>query len=268
MSRRSAFTLVELSIVLVVLGLLMGGIFAGQALIRASQLRTTATELDKYRTAIHAFEDKYNALPGDIRNATDFWGAHIADNNNCADSNVASVIVTCNGDGSGFIADGGIVSRAQWYEAYRAWQHMSNAGLIAGEYTGTSYTGRGALQNLPGINAPASRLDGTASWGLRSFVEAEGGGGSDWFPTPVDNFLTLGNERLVGEGSGPVLTPEEAWGIDLKLDDGKPGTGVIMTFKGGGANNPNCTVDGSTDTDYATSYKGMACAFNILLQTR
>jgi len=266
MLHRSAFTLVELSIVLVILGLLVGGVLAGQSLIRAAELRTTSTDLDKYRTSIYAFREKYMALPGDMTNATAFWGAADADFDTCADIATATDTVTCNGNGNGFIADGGIVSRDQWYEGYRAWQHLGNAGLVEGKYAGTSFADRTVNENIPGSNVPPSRIGKAASWGFRSMIDGQTGGSPDWFAMPASNLLTLGNEDLVGEGSGPVLTPEEAWNIDTKLDDGKPGRGTIMTFKGGGANNPDCTVDGSANTDYALSFTGPACAFNILLR--
>ena len=71
---RAAFSLVELSIVLVILGLLTGGILTGQNLIRAAELRSVVTEFQTYQTAVMTFRDKYFALPGDMTNATDFWG--------------------------------------------------------------------------------------------------------------------------------------------------------------------------------------------------
>ena len=70
-----AFSLVELSIVLVILGLLTGGILAGQSLIRAAELRAVTTEYQRYVAAVQTFRDKYMALPGDMPNAIAFWGA-------------------------------------------------------------------------------------------------------------------------------------------------------------------------------------------------
>lgn len=271
LSRRSAFTLIELSIVLVVIGLLVGSILAGQGLIRTTQLRATSAELDRYRTSVHTFEEKYDALPGDMPNATKFWGAADPDFDTCASISSATSVVTCNGDGSGFIADGATPgdNRNQWYEGYRAWQHLANAGMIEGDFAGTSFALRTDNLNRPGVNVPRSRLGDTAFWGFRSNVTAlDSGGSSDWFAMPAASFMTLGNDTLVGEGSGPVMTPEEAWSIDTKLDDGAPGTGFIRTFKAGGNNNPNCADGTTTDAQYAMSYTGVACAFNILLQQR
>lgn len=58
------FSLVELSIVLVILGLLTGGILGGQSLIKAAELRAVTTELDAFQTATNTFRQKYFALPG------------------------------------------------------------------------------------------------------------------------------------------------------------------------------------------------------------
>jgi prepilin-type N-terminal cleavage/methylation domain-containing protein len=69
-----AFSLVELSIVLVILGLLVGGVLSGQSLIHAAELRAVTTEYQKYMTAVRSFKDKYFASPGDMNNATSLWG--------------------------------------------------------------------------------------------------------------------------------------------------------------------------------------------------
>ena len=98
--QKQGFSLVELSIVLVILGLLTGGILTGQSLIRAAELRSVTTEFQKYQTAAMTFRDRYFALPGDMRNATDFWGAMT----NCGAASPAGTgTQTCNGNGNGSI---------------------------------------------------------------------------------------------------------------------------------------------------------------------
>src|SRR5579883_2923623 len=64
--REGGFTLIELSIVLVIIGLIVGGVLVGQDLIRAAQVRATISQIEKYNTAVNTFYGKYNALPGDI----------------------------------------------------------------------------------------------------------------------------------------------------------------------------------------------------------
>src|SRR5580700_8566203 len=68
-SHKSGFTLIELSIVLVIIGLIVGGVLVGQDLIRAAGVRATISQIEKYNTAVNTFRAKYNnQLPGDISN--------------------------------------------------------------------------------------------------------------------------------------------------------------------------------------------------------
>jgi prepilin-type N-terminal cleavage/methylation domain-containing protein len=128
------FSLVELSIVLVILGLLVGGILSGKSLIRASELRTVYTQAHGFATAASAFRDKYFYIPGDMPNATQFWGSAGGTGSDAPCFNtVSTTAATCNGNGNGAIDD---VAAAK-YESYRAWQQMANASLIQGSYSGT-----------------------------------------------------------------------------------------------------------------------------------
>ena len=65
-SQEQGFTLIELSIVLVIIGLIVGGVLVGQDLIRASEVRATITQIEKYNTAVNTFHAKFNAIPGDM----------------------------------------------------------------------------------------------------------------------------------------------------------------------------------------------------------
>lgn len=96
----------ELSIVLVILGLLTGGILAGQLLIRAAELRSVTTEYNRYVTAVQSFRDKYFALPGDMNNAAAFWGAADGSTGNTAAcvTTASTSTATCNGDGNGIVS--------------------------------------------------------------------------------------------------------------------------------------------------------------------
>ena len=69
-SSNRAFTLIELSIVLVVVALIIGGVLVGQDLIRAAGVRSQITQIEKYQTAANTFRGKYGALPGDMNAAT------------------------------------------------------------------------------------------------------------------------------------------------------------------------------------------------------
>jgi prepilin-type N-terminal cleavage/methylation domain-containing protein len=101
MHRRHAFSLVELSIVLVILGLLAGGVISGQSLIRAAELQSISTDYARYMTAALTFQDKYFTIPGDMPNATKFWSERVA--GHAGDLTYHQTINTTNGtcDGDG-----------------------------------------------------------------------------------------------------------------------------------------------------------------------
>jgi len=142
---RAGFSLVELSIVLVILGLLVGGVLAGRDLIRAAELRGATTEYARFMAANHAFRDKYMAWPGDITNATAFWGK---DATNCnGHTGTAATPGTCNGNGDGQITVG------SGLELTRYWQHLALTGLIEGTYAGVAAAG-GAFDRSPARPSP------------------------------------------------------------------------------------------------------------------
>lgn len=216
MNKRTAFSLVELSIVLVILGLLVGGILAGQSLIRASELRAVTAESQRWAIALHAFRDKYFALPGDFSAATTIWGLQAA--SNCGTTR-SSGAATCNGDG-----DGKILSSSNSNEPFRAWQHLANAGLIEGAYDGLAGTAALGDNSATNTGQPRSKLGG-GYWYIGSFGDQTTG----YFAYNYDNILQLGASAGAGASpSGAVFKPEELWNIDTKTDDGKPGTGKLI----------------------------------------
>jgi prepilin-type N-terminal cleavage/methylation domain-containing protein len=240
--KKQGFSLVELSIVLVILGLLIGGILSGQALIRASELRAVSTEQSRYVTAVQTFRDKYFAIPGDMANATSFWGK---DNTNCpSHTGTAATPGTCNGDGDGYIL--------AWSpnEMHRFWQELALAGLIEGSYTGMpGVTGGAAITS--GVNAPKSKL-GNAGWGTMSSTVYDPVGDGYWYGgINHGNYLIFGADSPTATYPNltPALAPEEAWNIDTKVDDGKPATGRVIPT-GWAA----CTTS-TTSTDATGTYK-------------
>ena len=128
-----AFTLIELSIVLVVIGLIIGGILVGRDLIKAAEVRATITQLEKFQTAVATFKDKFGALPGDVQpNQVAQFGFTAG----AARSGAAG-----NGDGNGEI-DGLGGSWNQSGENLYFWEDLStNSGLIEGTFN--AYSGPG-----------------------------------------------------------------------------------------------------------------------------
>ncbi len=255
MKKNHAFSLVELSIVLVILGLLVGGILAGQSLIRASELRSVSTEYNRYITATNAFRDKYFSLPGDMTNATAFWGK---DNTRCpSHSGTTNADTgTCNGNGDTRL-DGASAAGATG-ENYQIWRQLAVAGLIEGSYTG--YSGPGGASGLhmvPGTNIPASKLP-RAGWGLRYSPTM---GSASEFALTYGNWLQLGADALTWDNGLPVLRPEEVWNIDTKLDDGKPGRGKIVPRYWSPCT--NAVDQNDLDTTYKLNSNAVACVLIV-----
>lgn len=218
--RASGFTLVELSIVLVILGLLVGGILSGQSLIHAAELRAVANERERHLTALHSFRDKYFALPGDMPHATDFWGAQEANNDDCAGDllyDTPSVDGrTCNGDGNGVI---GNPSYDMDPERWWAWQQLAQAGLVEGSFTGVrGLGGTSDSYAQPGVNVPASKF-AQSCW---SFIPGSG------VSFRTSNILSIGVPAMDQPCTAPAFLPEDAYNLDKKIDDGAPYQGSMQ----------------------------------------
>lgn len=248
---QKAFSLVELSIVLVILGLLTGGILAGQSLIRAAELRSTTSTLQRYESAIRTFQDKYFALPGDMRNATQFWGVLAGDGTNATCQNTpASGAATCNGNGDGWIDHNSVNGG----ERFRAFQHLANAGLIEGSFTGTNVTADWWGWQA-GVNVPAGKISDTA-FSFMAINWVVGAGETHFVGTRQSNHIVVINSSV--SNNLPFIKPDEVWNIDTKLDDGKPGYGKITVYKN--SEDPNCTTSDSIFTsEYMLSYTSKAC---------
>ncbi|MBW4985851.1 prepilin-type N-terminal cleavage/methylation domain-containing protein [Mameliella sp. CS4] len=259
---QAGFSLVELSIVLVILGLLTGGILTGQNLIRAAEMRSVITQIQQYTTAAMTFRDKYFANAGDMPNATDFWGVKggTGDDDACY-SVVATGTETCNGNGGGWPAGvGGAVATAQ-AERFLFWQHLANAGMIEGSYTGVTDSSSDAYVTTAGVNSPQGKI-GSSYFGINGGNSF--GGGTDSFIAPGGLLFTLRQNQGANNSRSPLYA-EEVWNIDKKLDDGRPGTGRVMTHKNGSPEAPGCaTTDDESTAEYAVSYTANTCHLRII----
>ena len=247
---KSAFSLVELSIVLVILGLLVGGVLSGQALIRAAELRSITTDYQRYLAATLSFRDKYFALPGDMANATQFWGA----NPSCSGQgglpySATTQTLTCNGNGDGHI--GQACSGLQYaHEVWHFWQHLSDAGLIEGQYSGAcgaaspGNCGSGFTVAVIGLNVPKSKLSNMAF----SFMDFDDYSqcyvaDSLYFAGQYGHTFVYGStdgNNFTAYGSG--IKAGEAWNIDQKIDDGVPGRGSFRVIPYSNGQGGQCTT--------------------------
>lgn len=242
--RSSGFTLIEMSIVLVIIALLIGGIAVGRSLIRNSQLQSAGSESAKYIQAITTFQDKYKALPGDFAEATNLWGAAHAAAATCKTTASTTEKKTCNGDGDGAIAAQSDYA-SDYYEQFRAWQHLANAGFVEGSFTGTATSG--TYQYTIGTNIAASRLSG-GGWKMLTITTydidnvAAAGAALSYSAgdTPPNLVLWLGSTYSSNLLMNGVMTPTEAMGLDQKYDDGLPLTGKIISQVNLGAGSSKC----------------------------
>ena len=146
-SQQSGFTLVEIAIVLVIIGLLLGGILKGQELINSAKVKNLANDFRVIPTYIYAYQDKYKALPGDDSAAKAHLGA-----TPCADP-------CANGGGNGVI-NGAWNSVTATDESWQFWGHVRIANLAAGPTTWTAaalsdpYAPKNAVGGALGVNSP------------------------------------------------------------------------------------------------------------------
>ncbi len=126
MEKRSfGFTLVELAIVLVVIGLLVTGVFGGRELIKASERQEIIKEYRAFETAFKTFYLQYNSIPGDFQKASEYWSS------------------ASSGDGNGRIDyTGSFLTEG---EEHYVWHHLSLSEVLSGSYDGVA----GDLESIP-----------------------------------------------------------------------------------------------------------------------
>ncbi len=187
------FTLVELAIVLVIIGLVLAAVLKGQELIVSARLKTTISDIDGIRSAANTFRDKYNALPGDYAQAQTRVGTLAG----VTFANCTGAAGKC--DGSGVIDGDGLTD-----ETLLFWAHLAAANMISG----VSPLGAATI----GDGLPTAPVGG----GLTIRNELVINKTAHW--------ISLGSAAAAPTG---VLDAEQALLIDEKADDARPGTGSI-----------------------------------------
>lgn len=132
LARQSGFTLVEIAIVLVIIGLLLGGVLKGQELIEQSKIKRVVNDFNNINAAYETYKDRYRYVPGDDPNA----GTRFA-------TAIAGVTPANAGGGNGTItATLAQVLTGGNLEGGYVWQHLRASGLVSGDMTTTprSYT--------------------------------------------------------------------------------------------------------------------------------
>ena len=245
-ARRAAFTLVEVAVVIVIIGLLVGGLAGLRSYTKNAGLTSMMNETKFYISAYNQFLTQYNAVAGDYSTASTAWAG------------------AGDGDGNGVIRAHATVTRP--LERYYAFQHLAKAGYIQGTYTGAENGDGGATA---GLNVPASNIRGVAY--ILEHPDALDGnapaGDSFYFDSSTSGLY--GNVLIVAglaEDSATIpnlafLTPKEAYQLDEKYDDGQPGLGFVMTPK------PTALTDCATDINtYDVDETAAKCYFILRIQ--
>ncbi len=250
------FTLIELSIVLTIIGFLIGVTLLGKDLIKSAELLSVAKQLEQYKVAINSFRLKYNALPGDMNNAESIWGT--ASNCYWGGSTDGK---TCNGNGDGLIGAQTLADSSNSpysYEYYTFWQQLSNSLLIPGKFSGGADVGTWYGVANPGVNVPLLK-DGNCVSVFRWNSDPSSIYNS-YYPMEYKVIFHVGQPFPNDVCYKPGFTPVEAAAIDNKLDDGFPGKGNIVTLTPNWAATANCatSVNSATAT-YNKSFNGISC---------
>lgn len=205
--QKRAFTLIELSIVIAVIALVAAAVISGDVLIKQAQFRSVISEVNKYKLAVNSFRLQYDGLPGDITNAYDYWG--VAEG--CTDTDVNAGSGGCNGNGDKAFGDSTVLNGDG--EQYRAFQHLSLAGAVEEQFSGTHTNNQAIL----GTNLPEMPYPGM---GLVTFSY-----------NSTANFFSIGAVEANRALYAGILTAPDAYSIDIKIDDGLPDKGRVLGWR-------------------------------------
>lgn len=205
------FTLIELSIVLVIIGLIIGGILVGRDLIDAASVRAQIGQIEKYQSAVNTFRVKYGYIPGDIPTATA--------------SQYGFSARTSDGDGTLNNGSGALITTQ---ETALFWNDLSRASLIDGGFSSANASTFGGVAQM---GAAVSKYLPPAKIGANNYVYAWSGGYSVVYNggdrKNYFSIATIIGLHSTGAGASPGLTVTQAYNIDRKMDDGLPQTGGV-----------------------------------------
>jgi prepilin-type N-terminal cleavage/methylation domain-containing protein len=225
------FTLLELSIVLLVIGLIAGGITIGASMIEQAKYKRLMQQIDELHTAVGTFKTTYTAIPGDMSTATSMWGAAAA-----CPTGGAQASGTCNGNG-----DLQIGAASSFLESRTFAQHLSLAKLTSG-----IYNANWVAPVVPGRDLIAAPFDNI---GIRPSYLGTLSGDPNWYDGNYGHVYVVGRPNST---SATILDSwmrcEDAAALDKKFDDNMPGLGVIRNQR------TNCTTDSSIGAAATAQY--------------
>ena len=248
--RKSGISLIELSIVIVIGGIIMVIIMDSIGMIEKARMRAVISDFNKYTTAYHSFDSKYDAIPGDMPTAYAFWK-----------KDCSAYPLVCNGNGNSMIE----YSNDFRNELNTAWKHLELSGVVEKTFQTISPVGKTKLN----LNAPESSIPGAGFQFMNRLIYIN----VLLFPPESNNFIALAREsgdKMPLQNSS--VTPIFAYNIDAKIDDAYKMndkhlgayTGKFRTFAGADATAfKECT---NPSGEYLIAEEDEKCIVTITLE--
>lgn len=215
--QQTGFTLIELAIVLVIIGLLLGGVLKGQELINSAKVKNIAGDFKNIQVFIYGYQDRFRALPGDDATAV----THIAGSTQATTPAAPAV------RGNGLI-DGAWNTATSTDESCIFWEHVRRAGLAAGATTVNCAGAADASipRNAEGGRMGIQSISGSPAFATITDVAADPGG-------VLNGAFVVCSEAIQGR-----LAKQ----IDTTLDDGNTQTGSVRVVAVAGKSLANAAV--------------------------
>lgn len=246
---RGAFSLIELSIVLVIMGLLIAGVSAGSSLIKGAELRAVVSQSENFKVGVASYYSSRGKLPGDDPHpdggtATNKFGGN---------SNGLIQYVAKRTSDNVLLPEG-----------VNAWKHLADRGIINGNFEGVAASGGASGGDAADGAAAAAASSGSIVLDDKTVPSAKKKGGVWVFDTIEEAISSKGKRSYIFlinktasdlDGSADtqtvlkaakkgVLPATDAASLDEKYDDGKQTLGSIRTY--GAATDTTCDYTGSS----------------------
>ena len=260
--RTAGFTLIELSIVLVIIGLVVGGILVGQDMIKAAEVRAQVSQIEKYNSAVNTFRGKFNVIPGDMpASAASQFGFTVG--------------TYCNGNYAGARDGNGLIdgNQSPWLmaqvdgETGLFWTDLTSAvagNLIEGTFPNSGAPAIDCLTDGPVLTkTPGTSYIGdyfpVGKIGSGNFVYVYETSGYNWYGVSAVTLNNSGGQL----SSGTTIPVIQASNIDKKIDDGLPTTGSVQAVYLNGSLTATSFAPSAASDTTASCYNSASNVYSI-----